>query len=93
MVTTCTTILRRIASSRCDRENGLLLRRYWTNGCQSCAIKQSGRRVKKMQFGPYAKGGWTEIDALAGNPGAYNQIRVLVRVVKGDFEVKLLQVH
>jgi transposase len=23
-----------------NEENGLVLRRYWTNACQSCAIKQ-----------------------------------------------------
>jgi hypothetical protein len=46
-----------------------------------------------MQFGPWAKQGWIEIDVLAGNPGAFNRIRVLVRVVKGDIEAKLMQVH
>jgi hypothetical protein len=40
-----------------------------------------------------AKQGWNEIDVLAGNPGAYNRIRVLVRVVKGDIEAKLMQMH
>jgi hypothetical protein len=50
-------------------------------------------RPRQMQFGTWAKLGWNEIDVLAGNPGAFNRIRVLVRVVKGDIEAKLMQVH
>jgi len=51
------------------------------------------RRAKAMQFGDYAKQGWYEIDVLEGNPGALSQIRVIFRVVNGDLEAKLLQVH
>jgi hypothetical protein len=51
------------------------------------------RRVKKMQFGTYAKEGWMEIDVLAGNTGWDNRIRVIFRVANGDLEAKLLQVH
>ena len=31
----------RLAYHYTNEENGLVLRRYWTNACQSCAIKQS----------------------------------------------------
>jgi len=48
---------------------------------------------KTYWFKTLAKQGWNEIDVLAGNPGAYNRIRVLVRVVKGDIEAKLMQMH
>lgn len=51
------------------------------------------RRPRQLQFGTLAKQGWNEIDVLLGNPGALNRIRVLVRVVKGDIEAKLMQVH
>jgi hypothetical protein len=59
-------------------------------------LAQIANRSKKMQFGRYAQEGWTEIDLLAGNPGGLNQMRLLVRVAKGEslnFEVKLLQMH
>jgi|GEM_PF-3802561 hypothetical protein len=50
-------------------------------------------RPKQLEFGTLAKQGWSEIDLLAGNTGWNNRIRVLVRVVKGDIEAKLMQMH
>jgi hypothetical protein len=41
----------------------------------------------------YVDAEWTEIDVLPGNPGGLNKIRLVVRVVNGDFEAKLLQMH
>ena len=40
-----------------NEENGLVLRRYWTNACQSCAIKQrcttgKERRITRWQHEP-----------------------------------------
>jgi hypothetical protein len=32
-----------------NEENGLVLRRYWTNACQSCAIKQSCTTGKEQR--------------------------------------------
>ncbi|GHO90352.1 hypothetical protein KSF_004000 [Reticulibacter mediterranei] len=38
--------------------------------------------------------GWYEVDLLPENPGALNQMRLLLRQGKdGDFEVRLLQMH
>jgi len=52
------------------------------------------RRVKKMEFGAYARDGWIEIDVLEHNPGGLNAMRVIFRVMKnGDIEAKLLQGH
>jgi transposase len=31
---------RSLPTTNTNEENGLVLRRYWTNACQSCAIKQ-----------------------------------------------------
>ena len=33
-----------------NEENGLVLRRYWTNACQSCAIKQRCTTGKERQI-------------------------------------------
>ena len=33
-----------------NEENGLVLRRYWTNACQSCAIKQRYTTGKERQI-------------------------------------------
>src|SRR5262245_9513317 len=51
------------------------------------------RRVQDLKHGPYANGGWKEIDVLVGNTGWNNQMRVLFRVRNGDLEAKILQVH
>src|SRR5215218_11030788 len=40
----------RLAYHYTNQENGLLLRRYWTNGCQSCAIKQSCTTGKERRI-------------------------------------------
>ena len=38
--------------------------------------------------------GWTEVDLLPGNPGGFNQMRMLVRVGPGGkIETRLLQMH
>jgi hypothetical protein len=52
-----------------------------------------GRRIQQLKFGKLAQQGWTEIDLLVGNPGAYNRMRMLVRVSNGDIDYKLMQVH
>lgn len=49
--------------------------------------------MKMLRFGDLAKQGWAEIDLLKNNPGALNKMRMLVRVVRGDVEYKLMQVH
>jgi hypothetical protein len=40
----------RLAYSFTASENGLVLRRYWTNACQSCAIKQSCATGKERRI-------------------------------------------
>ena len=40
----------RLAYSFTTSENGLVLRRYWTNACQSCAIKQSCTTGKERRI-------------------------------------------
>jgi hypothetical protein len=50
------------------------------------------RRLKALA-GTLKKGGWAEVDLLANNPGGLNKMRMLIRVVKGDIEVKLMQMH
>jgi hypothetical protein len=38
--------------------------------------------------------GWTELDLLPNNPGALNQMRVLMRIdASGKIEARLLQMH
>jgi hypothetical protein len=38
--------------------------------------------------------GWTEIDLLEGNPGAYNDMRIIYKVKpNGEWEVRLRQMH
>jgi len=38
-------------------------------------------------------GAWTEIEVLEGEGGALSQMRVIMRVVNGDLEAELLQMH
>ena len=40
----------KLASRYTTEENGLVLRRYWTNACQSCAIKQSCTTGKERRI-------------------------------------------
>jgi hypothetical protein len=70
-----------------------VLERIRANPNDKSLWSQIANRSKPMQFGRYAREGWTEIDLLAGNPGGVNRIRLIVRVAKGDLEAKLLQVH
>jgi hypothetical protein len=49
--------------------------------------------MKMLRFGDLAKQGWAEIDLLTNNPGALNKMRMLARVVRGDIEYKLMQIH
>lgn len=70
-----------------------VLERIRANPKDESLWSQIAKRAKPMQFGKYAREGWTEIDLLAGNPGAVNRIRLIVRVANGDLEARLLQVH
>ena len=40
----------RLAHHYTNEENGLVLRRYWTNACQSCAIKHSCTTGKERRI-------------------------------------------
>jgi transposase len=40
----------RLAYHYTNEENGLVLRRYWTNGCQSCAIKHRCTTAKERRI-------------------------------------------
>ena len=46
-----------------------------------------------MRYGRYLREGWTEIEVLEGEGGALSQMRVIMRVVNGDLEAELLQMH
>ena len=41
---------KRLAYHYTNEEHGLVLRRYWTNACQSCAIKHSCTTGKERQI-------------------------------------------
>jgi hypothetical protein len=41
----------RLAYHYTTEENGLVLRRYWTNACRSCAIKHSCTTGKERRIG------------------------------------------
>lgn len=41
---------KRLAYHYTNEENGLVLRRYWTNACQSCAIKHSCTTAKERRI-------------------------------------------
>ena len=40
----------KLASRYTTEDNGLVLRRYWTNACQNCAIKQSCTTGKERRI-------------------------------------------
>jgi hypothetical protein len=63
------------------------------NGESWAWVELIGLRIKRMEYGKWAEQGWFEIDVLPGNPGALNRVRLLIRWVPGDIEVKLRQVH
>jgi hypothetical protein len=61
------------------------------NGDQAALNELANFRVKPLT-GNLA--GWYEIDLLEGNPGALNQMRLIVKIGKGAaMEVKLIQMH
>jgi hypothetical protein len=55
----------RFAYHYTNEENGLVLRRYWTNACQSCAIKHRCTTAKERRISPSASG----FDRVAIIPG------------------------
>jgi hypothetical protein len=71
-----------------------VLERVRLTGDNSILGELSKYRSKPMEFGRYKIEGWTEIDLLENNPGVFNEMRMIVRVLKdGDLEAKLLQMH
>ena len=58
-----------------NEENGLVLRRYWTNACQSCAIKQrcttgKERRITRWEHEHVLEGGYRSASTGTRRPCA-----------------------
>jgi hypothetical protein len=67
-----------------------VLRRFQEG--DEAALRQLANFRAKPLTGDLA--GWTELDLLPGNPGALNQMRVLIRIdASGKIEARLLQMH
>ena len=76
-------------------ENGLLLRRYWTNACQSCAIKQrcttgKERRITRWEHEHVLE---TVQKRLDKNPHAMRQRRETVEHPFGTLKMRMGATH
>ena len=76
-------------------ENGLTLRRYWTNACQHCAIKSRCTTAKERRIVR-----WEHEDVLEAvqrrrdlNPGAMRQRRETVEHPFGTIKLRMGAVH
>ena len=76
-------------------ENGLLLRRYWTNACQSCAIKQrcttgKERRITRWEHEHVLE---TVQKRLDKNPHAMRQRRETIEHPFGTLKMRMGATH
>jgi transposase len=76
-------------------ENGLLLRRYWTNACQSCAIKQhcttgKERRITRWEHEHVVEAVQKRLDE---NPQAMRQRRETVEHPFGTIKARMGATH
>src|SRR6201987_4524252 len=74
-----------------NEENGLVLRRYWTNACQSCAIKQScttgkERRVTRWEHENILEAVQKRLDR---NPQAMRQRRETAEHPFGTLKMRM----
>jgi hypothetical protein len=78
-----------------NKENGLVLRRYWTNACQSCAIKQrcntgKERRITRWEHGHVLEAIQKRLDK---NPQAMRQRREMAEHPFGTLKMRMGATH
>ena len=78
-----------------NEENGLVLRRYWTNACQSCAIKQrcttgKERRIARWQHEHVLEAVQKRLDR---NPQAMRQRRETAEHPFGTLKMRMGATH
>ena len=78
-----------------NEENGLVLRRYWTNACQSCAIKQrcttgKERRITRWQHEHVLEAVQKRLDR---NPQAMRQRRETAEHPFGTLKMRMEATH
>ena len=78
-----------------NEENGLVLRRYWTNACQSCAIKQrcttgKERRITRWEHEHVLEGVQKRLDR---NPQAMRQRRETAEHPFGTLKMRMGATH
>jgi len=76
-------------------ENGLVLRRYWTNGCQTCAIKNQCTTGKERRVARWEQEHLLEAvqRRLDGNPQAMRQRRETVEHPFGTIKMRMGATH
>ncbi len=85
----------RLAYHYTNEENGLVLRRYWTNACQSCAIKQrcttgKERRITRWEHEHVLEAIQKRLDK---NPHAMRQRRETVEHPFGTLKMRMGTTH
>jgi transposase len=78
-----------------NKENGLVLRRYWTNACQSCALKQlcttgKERRITRWEHEHILEAVQKRLDK---NPHAMRQRRETVEHPFGTLKMRMGATH
>ena len=78
-----------------NEENGLVLRRYWTNACQSCAIKQrcttgKERRITRWEHEHLLEAVQKRLD---NNPHAMRQRRATAEHPFGTLKMRMGATH
>ena len=85
----------RLAYHYTNEENGLVLRRYWTNACQSCPIKHScttakERRITRWEHEHVVEAVQRRLDE---NPKAMRQRREMVEHPFGTIKARMGATH
>ncbi len=85
----------RLAYHYTNEENGLVLRRYWTNACQSCAIKKScttskERRIRRWEHEPVLEAVQRRLDE---HPEKMRQRRETVEHPFGTIKARMGATH
>ena len=85
----------RLAYHYTNVENGLILRRYWTNACQSCAIKPNcttgkERRITRWEHEEVLEAVQRRLDL---NPGAMRRRREVVEHPFGTIKMRMGATH
>src|SRR6202790_1280223 len=85
----------RLAYHYTNEENGLVLRRYWTNACQSCAIKQSCTTAKERRITRWEHERILEAEQrrLDGHPEKMRQRRETVEHPFGTIKARMGATH